>query len=54
MARRKKGSEPIGIGYTSKQMKRKKPVNSDYLVNIEPLTDNQNCYLMHMIKDNTL
>ena len=41
MARRKKGSEPIGIGYTSKQMKRKKPVNSDYLVNIEPLTDNQ-------------
>ena len=22
-------------------MKRKKPVNSDYLVNIEPLTDNQ-------------
>ena len=41
MARRKKGSEPIGIGYTSKQMKRKKPVNSDYLVKIEPLTDNQ-------------
>ena len=41
MARRKKGSEPIGIGYTSRQMKRKKPVNSDYLVNIEPLTGNQ-------------
>ena len=41
MARRKKGSEPIGTGYTSKQMKRKKPVNSDYLVNIDPLTDNQ-------------
>ena len=26
---------------SAKQMKRKKPINEDYLINIEPLTDNQ-------------
>jgi predicted ribonuclease YlaK len=43
MARRKRGNidQPIGVGLTAKQMKRKKPLNSDYLVDIEPLTDNQ-------------
>ena len=42
MARRKKGVEqPIGVGLTTKQMKRKKPVSSDYLVNIEPISENQ-------------
>ena len=44
MARKKRGSsvdQPIGVGLTAKQMKRKKPVNSDYLVGIEPITDNQ-------------
>ena len=43
MARRKRGSvdQPIGVGLTTKQMKRKKPLNADYLVNIEPLNDNQ-------------
>ena len=44
MARRKKTSDdyqPIGVGMTAKQMKRKKPINSDLLLNIEPLTDNQ-------------
>ena len=44
MARKKRGSsvdQPIGVGLTAKQMKRKKPLNSDYLVNIEPITDNQ-------------
>ena len=38
---RKRKSEPIGIGYTSKQMKKKKPINNQYLVDITPLTDNQ-------------
>ena len=43
MARRKRSSaeQPIGVGLTAKQMKRKKPLNADYLVDIEPLTENQ-------------
>ena len=44
MARRKRGSgsdQPIGVGLTAKQMKRKKPVNNAYLIDIEPLSDNQ-------------
>jgi predicted ribonuclease YlaK len=42
MATRKRKSEsPIGIGMTAKQLRRKKPINSDFLVDIEPLTDNQ-------------
>ena len=44
MARRKRGSsseQPIGVGLTAKQMKRKKPLNNGYLIDIEPLSDNQ-------------
>jgi len=44
MARRKKTTDdyqPIGVGMTLKQMKRKKPINSDLLLDIQPLTDNQ-------------
>ena len=41
MARKRKSTEPIGIGMTAKQLKRKKPINNDFLVDIEPLTDNQ-------------
>jgi predicted ribonuclease YlaK len=43
MARRKRGTvdQPIGVGLTAKQMKRKKPLSSDFLVDIEPLTENQ-------------
>jgi len=44
MARKKRATstdQPIGVGFTSKQMKRKKPVNNDYLVDITPITDNQ-------------
>ena len=33
--------QPIGVGLTTKQMKRKKPINTDYLVDIELSTDNQ-------------
>ena len=33
--------QPIGTGLTSKQVKRKKPINSELLLNIEPLTENQ-------------
>ena len=41
MPKKRNGDQPIGVGMTAKQMKRKKPVNADYLVNIEPITDNQ-------------
>ena len=43
MARRKRANseQPIGVGLTAKQMKRKKPLNLDYLVDIEALNDNQ-------------
>lgn len=39
--RKRKGESPIGIGMTAKQMKRRKPLSSDYLVDIDPLTKNQ-------------
>jgi predicted ribonuclease YlaK len=43
MARRKRANteQPIGVGLTAKQMKRKKPLSAEYLVEIDPLTDNQ-------------
>mgnify|MGYP001429644325 FL=1 len=42
MPRKRKVSDTsIGVGLTAKQMKRKKPINSDFLREIEPLTENQ-------------
>jgi len=42
MPRKKKTEQqPIGVGLTAKQMKRKKPINADMLRDIEPLTENQ-------------
>jgi predicted ribonuclease YlaK len=42
MARRKRtNDQPIGVGLTAKQMKRRKPLSSEYLVDIDPLTENQ-------------
>ena len=43
MPRKKKtnGDQPIGIGLTTKQMKRKKPIGNTYLLDIEPITNNQ-------------
>ena len=44
MTRRKKTTNeytPIGVGMTAKQMKRRKPISSDFLLDIEPLTENQ-------------
>ena len=42
MPRKKKNvDQPIGVGLTVKQMKRKKPINADMMRDIEPLTDNQ-------------
>jgi predicted ribonuclease YlaK len=44
MARKRKIDQPIGIGFTSKQMKRKKPIGIDYLTNIDPITENQKLF----------
>ena len=41
MPRKKKVDQPIGVGLTVKQMKRKKPINADMLRDIEALTPNQ-------------
>ena len=41
MPRKKKAEQPIGVGLTAKQMKRKKPINTDMLRTIEPLTETQ-------------
>ena len=41
MPRKKKTDQPIGVGMTAKQMKRKKPINADMMREIEPLTQNQ-------------
>ena len=41
MPRKKKTEQPVGAGLTAKQMKRKKPINTDMLRDIEPLTENQ-------------
>ena len=38
---RKKKTSQVGVGMTAKQLKRKKPINTDFLLDIEPLTSNQ-------------
>ena len=39
--KRKAEQQPICVGLTAKQMKRKKPINADMLRDIDPLTENQ-------------
>ena len=44
MSRRKRSTandQPIGVGFTAKQMKKKKPLGSEYMDEIVPLTENQ-------------
>ena len=43
MARRKRSNDnhPIGVGMTARQMKRRKPISTELLIDIEPLTENQ-------------
>ena len=40
-ARKKKTSTQVGVGMTAKQLRRKKPYNSDMMIPIEALTENQ-------------
>jgi predicted ribonuclease YlaK len=44
MARRKKTDQNNTNGLSAKQLKRKKPINQDLLIPIEPLTDNQKSF----------
>ena len=41
MPRKRKPAAAVGIGLSAKQMRRKKPISSDYLVDIVPITENQ-------------
>ena len=54
MPRKKKADQPIGVGLTVKQMKRKKPINADMMRDIEPLTDNQKSLFEAYAKDQNL
>ena len=54
MPRKKKAEQPIGVGITSKQMKRKKPINADMMREITPLTDNQKILFDAYAKDQNL
>ena len=54
MPRKKKTDQPIGVGLTAKQMKRKKPINADMMRDIEPLTDNQKSLFEAYAKDQNL
>ena len=54
MPRKKKSDQPIGVGLTSKQMKRKKPISMDMMRDIEPLTDNQRLLFEAYAKEQNL
>ena len=57
MARRKRASsnsDPIGVGMTAKQMRRKKPINDGMLVDVEPITDNQKILFDYYAKGKNL
>ena len=54
MPRKKKTDQPIGVGLTAKQMKRKKPINADMMRDIEPLTDNQKTLFEAYAKEQNL
>jgi len=53
-ARRKKISSSVGAGMTAKQMRRKKPINSDSMVDILPITDNQETVFQKYKEDQNL
>jgi phosphate starvation-inducible PhoH-like protein len=56
MTRKKRSNDlhPIGIGMTAKQMKRRKPINTDLLVDINAVTDNQSKLFDEYNKDKHL
>ena len=51
MARRKKTDQNSTNGLSTKQLKRKKPINQDLLIPIEPLTENQKAFFNSYSED---
>ena len=45
--KRSNSNDPIGVGMTAKQMRRKRPINNGMLVEIEPITNNQKVLFDH-------
>ena len=58
MARKKSsagiGTNPVPNGMSSRKMKRKKPINLDYIKKIEPLTENQGKFFESYKEDKNL
>ena len=48
------GTNPVPFGMSNRQMKRKKPINLDYIKKIEPLTENQEIFFEKYKKDQNL
>ena len=47
-------TNPVPAGMSSRKMKRKKPINLDYIKKIEPLTPNQESFFEHYKKGQNL
>jgi predicted ribonuclease YlaK len=54
MPARKKKENPVPFGTSNRTMKRKKPINLDYIRKIEPLTDNQELFFKEYKEDKNL
>jgi predicted ribonuclease YlaK len=54
MPARKKKENPVPFGTSNRTMKRKKPINLDYIRKIEPLTDNQEIFFKEYKEDKNL
>lgn len=51
---RKKNTKSPGSGMTSKQKKRRKPISEDYMVQVQPLTHNQQVFFDEWEKGNMI
>tara|TARA_R110001606_G_scaffold28835_5_gene90764 strand:- start:4533 stop:5297 length:765 start_codon:yes stop_codon:yes gene_type:complete len=47
-------TNPVPFGMSNKVMKRKKPINLEYIKKIEPLTDNQDLFFEEYAKDQNM
>jgi predicted ribonuclease YlaK len=54
MSARKKKENPVPFGTSNRTMKRKKPINLDYIRKIEPLTGNQELFFKEYKEDKNL
>jgi len=54
MSARKKKENPVPFGTSNRTMKRKKPINLDYIRKIEPLTGNQELFFKEYKEDKNI